>query len=123
MFEIATRKKYRFPYKGQISVEDLWDLSVQNLDGIYKALKKEAKRAEEDSLLSSKSEKDTDLENKIKIVTYIVSVKQAEVETKKAEKDRALQKQKIMEIISSKMDEELHGKSVDELKAMLASLE
>lgn len=123
MFEIATRKKYRFPYKGQISVEDLWDLSVQNLDGIYKALKKEAKQAEEDSLLSSKSEKDTDLENKIKIVTYIVSVKQAEVEKKKAEKDRALQKQKIMEIISSKMDEELHGKSVDELKAMLASLE
>ena len=24
VFEIATRNKYRFPYRGQISVEDMW---------------------------------------------------------------------------------------------------
>ena len=30
VFEIATRKKYRFPFKGMITVEDLWDLSLQN---------------------------------------------------------------------------------------------
>ena len=34
LFEIATRKKYRFPYKGLISVEDLWDLSMRELVAI-----------------------------------------------------------------------------------------
>ena len=43
LFEIATRNKYRFPFKGWISTEDLWDLSVQNLDGIFKTLNKEFK--------------------------------------------------------------------------------
>ena len=31
MFEVATRNKFRFPFKGLISVEDLWELSVDNL--------------------------------------------------------------------------------------------
>ena len=26
LFEIATRKEYRFPYKGIINIEDVWDL-------------------------------------------------------------------------------------------------
>ena len=37
-FEIAIRNKYRFPYKGMITIEDLWDLSVTQLDGIFKTL-------------------------------------------------------------------------------------
>ena len=37
LFVMATRGKYRFPFKGQISVEDLWDLSVKNLDSIFKS--------------------------------------------------------------------------------------
>lgn len=51
MFEIATRTKMRFPFKGMISVEDLWDLSVQNLDKVFKTLNSQRKEAQEESLL------------------------------------------------------------------------
>lgn len=40
IFEFATRNKVRFSFKGLISVEDLWDLSLTNLDSIYKELNK-----------------------------------------------------------------------------------
>lgn len=123
MFEIATREKYRFPYKGQIGVEDLWDLSVGELDKIYKALNREAKQINEESLLAAKSKEDKVLDNKINIIRHIVSVKLDEIANVKAAHERTEQKQKIMAILANKQDEELRGKSADELKAMLAELD
>ena len=60
IFEVATRRKYRFPYKGNISVEDIWDLPVTALDSIFKALNVKAKQAQEESLLKSKTKEDED---------------------------------------------------------------
>ena len=44
MFEVAVRNKFRYPYKGVIATEDLWDLSVQQLDDIFKTLKSQEKK-------------------------------------------------------------------------------
>ena len=122
VFENATRGKYRFSFKGSITVEDLWDLSPQNLDMIYKTLTKELKQEQEESLLSEKTKADTVLDEKICIVKYIVSVKLKETEDKKNEKALKDQKQKILSIIADKEDSELKGKSIDELKNMLSGL-
>ena len=122
LFENATRGKYRFSFKGSITVEDLWDLFPQNLDTIYKALIKELKQEQEESLLSEKTKADTVLDEKISIIRYIVSVKLKEAEDKKNEKALKDQKQKILSIIADKEDGELKGKSIDELKNMLNGL-
>lgn len=122
LFKNATRGKYRFSFKGSITVEDLWDLSPQNLDTIYKALIKELKQEQEESLLSEKTKADTVLDEKISIIRYIVSVKLKEAEDKKNEKALKDQKQKILSIIADKEDSELKGKSIDELKNMLNGL-
>ena len=122
LFEMATRKKFRFPYKGMISVEDLWDLSVENLDTVYKTLNAEAKRANEDSLLATKSAEDTVLDMKIAIVKHIVGVKLDEKAKRQEAATIAAEKRKLMEIIANKQDEALNNMSVEELEAKLAAL-
>lgn len=122
IFEFASRNKVRFPFKGMISVEDLWDLSLTNLDSIYKTLNKQVKQSEEESLLSTKASVDTELEVQIAIVKHIVSVKLAEKEAAEKATVKKAQKQKIMSIIATKQDEALQNSSIDDLKKMLDEL-
>jgi len=122
MFETAVRSKMRFPFKGSVSVEDLWDLSAEDLNGIFQQLNSQSKQANEESLLEKKSVEDEILTAKIEIVRYIVGVKLAEAEESKLALLRKTQKQKILAIIADKQDADLQGKSVEELKAMLDDL-
>lgn len=122
MFEVATRNKMRFPYKGQISVEDMWDLSLSALDSVFKALNSQMKQVKEESLLSTKSKADETLELQIEIVKYIVSVKLAEKEAREKAVEKSVQRQKIMEIMAKKQDESLESASMEDLQEMLAEL-
>lgn len=123
LFEIATREKYRFPYKGQIGVEYLWDLPVTELDGIFKALKAQEKKSDEEGLLSHKTSADTELDNKIEIVRYIFGVKMAEKAKREEAVKRKAEKEKLLEILSEKEDNALKNLSIDELRARIAAME
>ena len=122
MFEIATRTKMRFPFKGLVSVEDLWDLSVRDLDGIFKTLNAQVKKSQEESLLATKTKEDETLATQIEIVKHIVKTKLDEAETAKQSKELKEKKQKLMEMIAEKKDEALRNASVEELQAMLDNL-
>lgn len=123
IFEYATRNKVRFSFRGLISVEDLWDLSLTNLDSIYKELNKQSKQSEEESLLNIKTQEDELLNVQIEIVKHIVSVKLAEKEAREKASAKKAQKQKIMSIIAAKQDEVLQNSSIDELQKMLDELD
>lgn len=123
IFEYAVRNKVRFPFRGMISVEDLWDLSLTNLDSIYKTLNKQVKQSEEESLLKTKTNVDTELEVQIAIVKHIVSVKLAEQEAREKAAAQKAQKQKIMAVIAAKEDAALQDASIDDLKKMLDGLD
>ncbi len=122
LFIQAAQKKYRFPYKGQITVEDLFDLNMEQLNTIFQSLNKEVKDADTVSLLEVKSDEDKDLENKIEIVKYVFNVKLAQKEAISKQKEIADEKQKIMAIIEDKENAALKDLSVEELKAKLAEL-
>lgn len=122
LFEIATRNRYRFNYKGVMTVEDLWDLNVEALDAIFKALNRQKKTADEDSLLAAKSAEDTELANKIDLVKYIVSVKLAESEARVNAAEKKAQRDKIMEIVAKKKDKALEDMGIDELMKKLEEL-
>ena len=55
IFERAVREKTRFAFKGSIGVEELWDLSLTNLDTIYGNLETELEGLPKKSLLSTNS--------------------------------------------------------------------
>lgn len=122
IFEYATKNKVRFSFKGLISVEDLWDLSLTNLDSIYKELNKQSKQQEEESLLNIKTQEDELLNVQIEIVKHIVFVKLAEKEAREKAAAKKAQKQKIMSIIAAKQDEVLQNSSIDDLQKMLDEL-
>lgn len=122
IFVRASKKKYRFEFRGLISVEDLWDLSVKNLDEIFKNLNAEIKKAEQESLFSDKSNANEELNDKIEIVKYIFGVKQEEAKSRKEAAERKKKRERIAEILAKKQDESLEAKSEEELMAMLEEL-
>jgi len=123
IFEVAIREKFRFQFKGLISVEDLFDLNVKELDSVFKTLNSQLKQVKEESLLDTKTQQDQELDMKIEIVKYIVKVKLDEENVRLQVKEQKAKKQKIMEILSTKQDESLKNMSQAELQKMLDELE
>lgn len=121
LFEIATREKYRFPYKGTISTEDLWDLNAAQLDGVYKTLSKEVKAQGEDSLMAEATI-DKNLANKIEIVKYIFTVKKNEADARMVAAENRKKRERIAEVLAQKEDEALRNMSTDELKQLMANI-
>lgn len=122
LFETATRNKMRFPFRGMISVEDLWDLSLTNLDSVFKTLNAEAKKSEEESLLETKSKENEELSNKIEIVKHIVNIKLEEKKTRENARKNAEMKQRLLEIKAKRQDAALENMSDEDLDKMLAEL-
>ena len=123
LFEVATRKQYRFPYKGNASVEDLWHLSLTELDAVFKTLNAEAKKNEEESLLNTKSAEDEAILDKIEIIKHIVRVKLEEKEAKRNEKKNSELKQRLLSIKAKRADEALEKMTDEELNKAIAELE
>ena len=122
MFEIATRNKLRWNYKGTCTTEDLWDLNLTALDGVYKTLNHALKETNEESLLKTKNKDTEDLELKINIVKYIVEVKMTEKTARDNQIAKSALREKYLKLIADKEDKALENLSVDELKNMVNNL-
>lgn len=123
IFEVATRKKFRFDFRGQQPVEELWTLSVENLDAIFKGLNSQLKQVKEESLLDAKTQKDEELEMKIEIVKHIVKVKLTEAKAKEDAQAKREQKQKLLEALDMKNNEDIKSMSKEEILKKLAELD
>lgn len=122
MFEKALRMKLRFTFRGQCSVEDLWDLSVGELDGIFKGLNSELQDTKGESLLETKTKSDEILELKVAIIRHIVGIKLEERRELEDKVLRAEKKQKLLSIIAEKQDEQYKGMSIKALTKLIDGL-
>ena len=127
MFLKASRLKLRFDSpKGQLTVEDLWDIPLTsntgkaNLNDIARDLHSKVK-VEIVSFVEPAKPNDID-ELRFEIVKYVISVRVAERDAAAKAQMVAEQKQQIMSLIKQKEIEQLGASSIDDLKALLASL-
>ena len=119
----SLQKKYRFEYKGLICVEDLFDLKLEDLDKIYKNLKKEEKELQGDSLLDKVDNPlIKEVETKIEIVKNVFEIKDAKIKRREQEIVNNARKRKILSIIEDKQDQQLSEKSIEELKKIYDDL-
>lgn len=123
LFELATRQKFYFPYKGQSSVYDMWDLSLKDLDTVYQALHTELQQATKVSLMTEKSDKAAVLEAKIDIIKHIYAVKTAEADERKQAAAKRAEARQLDQLIANKQNAELMNKPLNELLAMRAALD
>lgn len=124
IFEQASRKRLRFnSAKGTLSVEDLWELSLESLDTIGRAVNKQIKDSDEESFIIKKTPANTTLHLQLDIIKRVIEVKQEEADKKKLAKERAEKRAQLLDLIGKKEISALEGKSIDELKAELAGLD
>lgn len=129
LFEIATRKKFRFSsVRGDLTVEQLWDLPTTSkigfdLDTIARAVNKELKAQEEESFVkTSRNTVAPVLTVKLEILKHIIQVKLEENEAALARVAKQQTKDKILSALEAAEDRELSSKSKDELLAELRAL-
>lgn len=121
IYKQAIRKHVRFEFKGLRSVEELWDLTLVQLDGIFKALSVQ-RQAIAETLLSIKDAETTELDLKIEIVRDVVATLLKEKEDREDAANNAARKQKILKAIAQKQDDDLANLSVAELEELAKQL-
>lgn len=117
--EKGLRNKYRFEFKGQISIEDLWDLSLKDLNSIYINLNNKCQDNKDNGLLSEDLSENNHDENKKDIVEYIFKTKREEAKQRENELLKAQSKQKILNIIEEKEEEDLRSLPIEELRKLV----
>ena len=108
--------------KGMISCEDLWDLSLDDLDRLAIDLKKTLDEREV-SFIKTPRVSNTDDQLRFNIVKSVIDVKLQEKEIKEDRVKKEAEKVRIQALIAEKENEKLKDTSLEELKKKLMELD
>lgn len=119
-FKQASKVKLRFQTnKGVLTTEQLWDLSLSELDSLAVSLEAAHDRSARKSFLAKSSDKDRTAKLRFDVVLDVLNTRAAEEEAATTAKENKEYNSKIIALIAEKQNESLKGKSVEELEAML----
>lgn len=123
MFMVASRRRIRFETsRGNLSTEDLWNLSLDELNEVAKNLNKRIKASSEENYLEETPAVNEVLELKFEIVLKVLKTKQAEITAHKDALAKSARKQKLLEILARKQDAGLEEMSVEDIQKEIAEL-
>ena len=130
LFEKASRQKLRFATtRGEITTEHLWDLPLTsrnefNLDTVAKAVNQELKQVAEESFVSTTNNPaKATLELKLDIVKHIIAARIEATESAKKRAENKAERDRLLELLHTKKDQELLGKTPEEIQAMIDKLD
>jgi len=121
IFEVATRQKVRFDFRGSLSVEDLWDLTLEQLDIIYAGLSEQAKLQEVKHLMDT-SRTDDGLALRMALVQRVFNVKVEERNARVTREQTRAEYERLLDIKARKQDAALEGLGEEELDAKIAEI-
>lgn len=130
IFEQASRQKVRFTsIKGELTTEHLWDLPLTSktgfdLDCVAKATNRELAAVSEDSFVSVKvNPAKPVLELKLEVVKHIIAVRMQDADAAAKAKANSAERQRLLEALDQKRDQELLNLTPEQIQARLKELE
>lgn len=124
MYKKALRTKLRFSTpKGKLTTEDLFDLSLTDLNNLAITLDKKLSETPRKSFISDIAPDTQEDELRFNIVKDVITLKLVERNAAQNAKAKAAEKAQLLEILHRKQNEALETLSVAEIEAKLAELE
>ncbi len=123
MFERATRQKFLFlTPTGKVNTQDLWDLTLQQLDTVAKGLHRQLKNDDDVSFVDKERKSDPRIQNMFDVVKHVIDVKLAERDAKRGETELAAQEQVLLAILADRQQTDLRNQPLDVIEGKLAEL-
>ena len=123
IFEDASRLKLRFPSKaGQITTEDLWDLSLKSLDEIAISVNDKIAATAKSSFLTPKTNPSKELTLALGILVHVITTKQVEAQASKDAAEKRAKKARLFEILAKRQDSKLESLTEEELLKEIEAL-
>ena len=130
IFEYITRNKLRFvSARGELSVEQLWDVPLRsrdefNLNAVAKSANAALKAATEESFVeTARTEAHVRFEVMLEVVKHVIGVKLADEADAKKKADNKIEKEKLLAILAEKQAGKLSELSEKEIQKRIAALE
>lgn len=127
IFEQASRLKLRFETtKGLLSVEDLWQLSLQSLDTIAKAVNRKLKEVAEESFIPAPirtNSASAELQLKLDLLKHVITTLDAETKAKLARSKRQADLAQLRQLAAAKTNEALASQSLEDILKKISELE
>lgn len=126
IFEQAAKLKLRFDTtQGQLCTEDLFDLSLNSLDVIAKAVNKVLRDETEETFIPSAQSRQRATHNDLRldILKHVIGVKVEEQDARKDRAEKMARLARLNEIAAVKADEGLASQGLDEILRQKAELE
>lgn len=126
MYKLAAQKKLRFACdRGNLTVEQLFDLPLTELDSIARGINTELKGVTEETFIptAKPDPRKAVLQTSLDLLKDVIKTKVDEADEEKAKAERTVKRRKILDAINAKDDAALTSASKASLLKQLAELD